>query len=204
MNRLLHIVSSPRGSASQSLTLAHTFIDAYREAHPGAEVNTFDLWDGTLPSFGPTAVAARAGVLAGRPLVGQQASVWQSITQTYARFAEHHGYLFSVPVWNGDVPYVLKQFIDVVSQPRLLLDVHEEGVAPAPALTGKKAAVIYASDGWGPGSVREDGTCLEKWLRWVGVRDIDAVFSHHHPAAEETDLTHRRAWNHARQAGLAF
>ena len=40
MNRLLHISSSPRGGASESLQIASVFIEAFRDAHPDAEVDT--------------------------------------------------------------------------------------------------------------------------------------------------------------------
>ena len=52
MSRLLHVSASPRGAASESLAIAGTFLDAYREVH-GDVVDHFDLWDGTLPAFGP-------------------------------------------------------------------------------------------------------------------------------------------------------
>src|SRR5437763_666825 len=55
MSRLLHISSSPRGAASESLRIASVFIETYRDAHPEAEVGTWDLWDGRLSEFGPAA-----------------------------------------------------------------------------------------------------------------------------------------------------
>ncbi|GAB2954297.1 hypothetical protein GCM10027075_62420 [Streptomyces heilongjiangensis] len=106
MDSLLHVVSSPRATASLSLALADVFLDAYREAHPTAVVDTFNLWDGTLPAFGPTAVGARAGILAGQELGGPQEEAWAAVTETFERFAGHRHYLFSVPVWNGDMPYL--------------------------------------------------------------------------------------------------
>lgn len=52
MTRLLHISSSPRGAASESLAIASAFRGSYRDIHPDAEIETFDLWDGSLPEFG--------------------------------------------------------------------------------------------------------------------------------------------------------
>ena len=34
--------------------IARTFLDAFRETHPDTAVEELDLWDGTLPEFGPT------------------------------------------------------------------------------------------------------------------------------------------------------
>jgi FMN-dependent NADH-azoreductase len=47
VTRLLHTASSTRGAASESLAIA----GPYRDAHPGAEIYEFDLWDGSLPEF---------------------------------------------------------------------------------------------------------------------------------------------------------
>ena len=54
-------------------------------------------------------------------------------------------------MWNAGVPYILKQFIDVISQPGLVF-----GFDPERGYTGllkdKKAAVIYTSAVYGPGA----------------------------------------------------
>ncbi|MFI0544904.1 FMN-dependent NADH-azoreductase [Streptomyces sp. WSLK1-3] len=203
MDSLLHIVSSPRATASQSLALADVFLDAYRETHPTAVVETFDLWNGTLPALGPTAVAARASVLAGRPLGGLQAEVWNAVTEVFEQFAGHRRYLFSVPVWNGDMPYVLKQFIDVVSQPGLL---YQPGDEVHGTLTERRAAVIRTSGGWGPAPVWDESfrSPLEAWLRWTGIDDIGIVSLCHDTDAPGAALSYREAANKARAMGLSF
>src|SRR5947208_14052058 len=117
MTTLLHISASPRGARSESLALAATFLDSYRDAHPEDRVDSFDLWDGTLPPFGPAAAGAKMAVFAGQQPTGEQADAWQAARATFRRFAAADRYLFSVPLWNSGIPYVLKQFIDVVSQP---------------------------------------------------------------------------------------
>ena len=82
MTRLLHISSSPRGEVSESLAIAATFLEAYVEAHSDAEVDTFDLWDGSLPDFGPDAAAAKMAVFAGQAPSGAQVGAWRAATDT--------------------------------------------------------------------------------------------------------------------------
>ena len=65
MTTLLHLSASPRGAASESLAIAATFLDAYRDTHPDDEIVEWNLWDGTLPEFGPAAAAAKMAVFAG-------------------------------------------------------------------------------------------------------------------------------------------
>ena len=65
MTKLLHVSASPRGERSESRAIARTFLATFRETHPDAEVDEFDLWDGTLPAFGPDAAAAMMAIFAG-------------------------------------------------------------------------------------------------------------------------------------------
>ncbi|MBO0774266.1 MAG: NAD(P)H-dependent oxidoreductase [Actinobacteria bacterium] len=184
MNRLLHIASSPRGDESESLRIAGTFLSAYRDSHPDAEIETWDLWDGTLPEFGPAAAGAKMTVLAGREPAGAQAAAWQPVQAAIRRFLAADRLLFSAPMWNSGLPYILKQFIDVVSQPGTIFTVDPHtGYRHLLAGTGRKAAVIYASGVWGPGLGPEFGSnfqspYLTDWLRWTGIDDIAEVGFH--------------------------
>ena len=60
------------GEASESLAIAHTFIDAFRAANPAAAVDEWNLWDGTLPAFGPDGAGAKMRVFAGEQPAGPQ------------------------------------------------------------------------------------------------------------------------------------
>ena len=65
MPSLLHVSASPRGAESESLAIARTFLDTLQDTRPDVTVDTFDLWDGSLPQFGPAAAAAKMSVFAG-------------------------------------------------------------------------------------------------------------------------------------------
>ncbi|GAA4601423.1 NAD(P)H-dependent oxidoreductase [Actinoallomurus liliacearum] len=208
MSRLLHISASPRGDRSESLKLAHAFLDAYRDADPGRVVDTFDLWDGTLPAFGPPAAAAKMAVFAGEEPTGEEAAAWRAARETFERFDSYDRYLFSVPMWNAGVPYVLKQFIDVVSQPGMVFGFDpEEGYSGL--LRGKKAAVVYTSavygDGRGPAFGADfQQTFFEDWLRWAGITDIEAVRFRPNLVTADADGARRAALAQARDLGKAF
>jgi FMN-dependent NADH-azoreductase len=184
MTTLLHIAASPRGAASQSLQIADAFLDVYRTTHPSDTVLTWDLWDGTLPDFGPAAAGAKMTVFGGGTPEGEQADAWQAALAAFARFDAADKLLFSVPMWNSGVPYILKQFIDVVSQPGAVFGVDAEtGYDGLLAGRGKRAAVIYTSAVWGPALGPEFGrdfqsTYFEEWLRWTGIDDVTAIRSH--------------------------
>src|SRR3954469_12822267 len=138
MSKLLHISASPRGPRSESLAIAGTFLDTVRETDPALTIDEFDLWDGTLPAFGPDAAAAKMAIFAGEQPTGAAAGAWAAARAAFERFDAADRYLFSVPMWNAGVPYILKQFIDVVSQPGMVFG-FDPVAGYSGLLRGKKA-----------------------------------------------------------------
>ena len=204
MSRLLHIAASPRRERSESAALATTFLDRYRELDPLATVDVLDLWDGTLPDFGPAAAAAKMTVFAGGTPDGDEGEAWARTVATFRRFDSYDRYLFSVPMWNAGIPYILKQFIDVVSQPGMAF-----GFDPVDGYTGllrgKKAVLILTSAVYGPGRPPSFGNdfqapYLRDWLRWAGVTDIDEVHFRPNLATGDADAARTRAHREARDA----
>lgn len=209
MTRLLHISSSPRGEASESLGIANAFLASYRATHPDAVVETWDLWDGSLPEFGPSAAGAKMTVFSGAALQGEQADAWAAAMAAFRRFDAADRLLFSVPMWNSGIPYILKQFIDVVSQPGTVFGVDAQtGYTHLLEGKGKKAAVIYTSAVWGPPLGPEFGddfqsTYFNGWLRWTGITDIHE-FRYHPTLTGDADAARRAAHTEARELGRIF
>jgi FMN-dependent NADH-azoreductase len=184
MSRLLHISSSPRGEQSASLQIADAFLDAYRAARPDDEIEHWDLWDGTLPALAAAGANAKMTVFGGGDPVGEQAAAWQAARGAFERFDAADHVLFSVPMWNAGVPYILKQFIDVISQPGWIFGVDPiTGYEALLAGRGKQATVIYTSAVWGPQLGPEFGsdfqsTFFRDWLEWTGITDIREIRFH--------------------------
>jgi FMN-dependent NADH-azoreductase len=208
MTKLLHISASPRGEKSHSLAIARTFLETFRDTHPDVPAEELDLWDGTLPEFGPAAAEAKMAIFAGEQPQGAAAEAWAAATATFRRFDDADLYLFSVPMWNHGVPYILKQFIDVISQPGLVF-----GFDPAAGytglLTGKKAAVIYTSAVYGDGRGPEFGADFQApyfggWLRWAGVTDISEIQFRPNLATADAETPRRLAHEQARDLAKRF
>jgi FMN-dependent NADH-azoreductase len=205
MTTLLHLSASPRGERSESRAIAETFLDVYRDVHPDHVVDHLDLWDGSLPQFGPAAAHAKMAVFAGQTPSGDGAAAWSAARQTFERFADADSYLFSVPMWNAGIPYILKQFIDVVSQPGMVF-----GFDPVEGYTGllrdKKAAVVYTGAVYGVDRGPRFGSdfqmpYMRDWLQWIGVHDIVEVDFHPNLATADADAGRQAA--HARARDLA-
>jgi FMN-dependent NADH-azoreductase len=205
MATLLHIAASPRGAESESLGIAETFIGSLR---PGITVETFDLWDGTLPAFGPAAAAAKMAVFAGQEPQGEQAEAWRSAEQTFNRFAAADYYLFSVPMWNHAIPYILKQFIDVVSQPGMVFSFDPVGGYTG-LLTGKRAVIAYTSAVYGHGRPPAFGPdfqvpYLRAWLNWAGVTDLTEIEFRPNLATADAEAGRKAAHTAAREVASTF
>lgn len=179
MSRLFYLEASPRKKRSSSIEIAHDYLDAYRSAHPGADVETFDLWQRELPPFDGDVIDAKYAITSGQAHTEAQRKAWRAVEQVIADFKRADQYLFSLPMWNFGVPYPLKHYFDVIVQPSYTFSFSkEEGYKGL--VTGKKAVIIYSRGGaYGPGSGAEDmdyqKTYMETILNFIGVKDIRSI-----------------------------
>jgi FMN-dependent NADH-azoreductase len=205
MTRLLHISASPRGEASESLALADAYLAAVAD-RPDVDVERWDLWDGSLPGFGPDAAAAKMAVFAGDDPTGTAAAAWERAIAAFRRLDAADAYLLSVPMWNGSIPYVLKQLIDVVSQPGMLFG-FDAAAGYSGLLTGKKAVLVLTSAVYGEGRPVPFGIdfqrpYLEWWLDWAGIEDVTTIEFRPNLVHDRPDLLRAAALDELRQAAL--
>ena len=208
MTKLLHISASPRGEASESLRIARLFTDVYQESHPDSQIEHWDLWDGSLPDFALGA-KAKMTVFAGGTPDGAEGEAWATARRTFDRFDSADRLLFSVPMWNASVPYILKQFIDVISQPGWIFGVDPvAGYSHLLADRGKRVAVVYTSAVWGQPLGPEFGsdfqsTYFTDWLRWTGLTDITDI-RFHPTLSGDVDAARREADARTRDVAKTF
>jgi FMN-dependent NADH-azoreductase len=139
---------------------------------------------------------------------GAEADAWNGARTTFERFDAADKYVFSVPMWNAGVPYILKQFIDVVSQPGMVF-----GFDPVAGYTGllrgKKAALLLTSAVYGPTRPASFGSdfqspFLRDWLQWAGVHDVQEVEFRPNLAIEDAAARRERAHEEARRLAAKF
>ncbi len=119
-------------------------------------------------------------VITGQSNEGRQKTAWDEITAVANRFIAADRYLLAVPMWNGGIPYRLKQYIDVIHQPGLLW-----GLDPQTGYFGllknKKAVLALTSGAYGPSmpspafGIDHHSSYLRDWLNQAGVTDIDEI-----------------------------
>lgn len=189
MTRLLHVVASPRGGQSTSGAVAQAFIQSWRLQQPDVEVDTLDLWHEDLPPFDGDKAAAKMSVITGSERDAQRQAAWWQITQVARRFTDADVYLFSVPMWNGGVPYRLKHYIDLLTQPGILYR-FDPALGYRGMLEDRRAAVVYTSAVYQPGLPPAFGqdfqaTYMAWWLRAIGITQVESI--HCQPTLRSAD-----------------
>jgi FMN-dependent NADH-azoreductase len=146
MARLLYIEASPRKDRSASIEVAKSFLDAYKTAHPNDTIDTIDLWKTDLPPFDGDTVNAKYAILHGEKKTPAEEKAWKSVVDIIADFKSADKYLFSTPMWNFNIPYKLKHYIDILVQPTYTFSYSPtEGYKGM--VTGKPVAISYARGG---------------------------------------------------------
>lgn len=174
---ILHVNASPRGASSGSLQLARHFIRTVQASTPGdIDIQTLNVFDpGALPEFGTTAAAAKMAVFSGQEQTLEQLTAWESARAVFDQFAAADAYVFNIPMWNAGVPYALKQWIDLVTQPGWSFGFDpKDGYSGL--LEGKHAMAIHTSGVYSPGVPPAFGqdfssTFFADWLDFVGISD---------------------------------
>jgi FMN-dependent NADH-azoreductase len=205
---LLYIAASPRGSFSETRHIADAFLTAYRESNPDDTVTTIDLWEDPLPTFGALAARAKLTLFTGGQHSAEEAEVWHDITRVAQQFASADKYLFSVPTWNLGLPWILKHYLDVITQPGITFAFNRKEGYP-PVLLGKKAAGIYASAVYYDGAPRSysmdfASTHLKELLRLFGVEDMSEIKLQGTAVSPTLDDDRAAALSRARDLGKIF
>lgn len=179
MTRLMHIEASPRGARSASTLAAQHFIDLLRERDPALRVDHLALWDTDLPPLDGDALAAKYAVLGRQPHSGAQAQAWAAIGQLIEQLDAADKIVLSTPMWNMSLPYKLKHYIDLVTQPTLSFG-FDPATGYSPLLAPRPTMLIVASAGdfssgesWG----RPDMATpyLKLALSFIGLAEARAV-----------------------------
>lgn len=175
--KILHVKASPRGEQSSSSEIATAFLRRASEVETNLEVDELDLWMTALPQFGPDAVEGRYRLFAGMAVTVAQERAWQAVIDHLERLQSADLLLISSPMWNFSVPYVLKQYIDLIVQPRHTFSFEPETgytglISGKPAVLALSRAGEYPEE---PGTPDHQSTYLELVLGFVGFGPVRKV-----------------------------
>lgn len=179
MKKLLHIIATPRGEASRTLQVTSAFLEAFNAKHPDWVIEELDLSQEELPSLIVKSVDGRYVLLEGKNLYGTLKEAWEDIIAHIQRFLSADAYLISTPMWNFSIPYILKEYIDIIVQPNYLFRYTQTGVEGL--AKGRKMVVIASRGGNYTAAETQSGDFQEPYLRYIfgfiGITDITFVIA---------------------------
>jgi FMN-dependent NADH-azoreductase len=172
---LLHIVSTPRGLASNTVRVSNVMLEALQEKYDGLTVRTLDLFKADLPAVAGSNIESKYMLMTGQPLDESSANSWRQIEKNIEQFLDADVYLLTVPMWNFGIPYALKYYIDAIVQPGYLFRYNEEG-RPEGLAKGKKMICVTSRGGDYSSGPLHAFDFVEPYLRtifgFVGITDI--------------------------------
>jgi FMN-dependent NADH-azoreductase len=178
MPKLFHLTCSPRAE-SESSAGARVFLDRFREVRPDWDIDEMNLWRDHLPEFDGSILDAKYARMNGRTFTDAERDAFAVAERIAIRFALAERVLISTPMWNFSIPYKLKQWIDVISQPGLTFK-FDPVRGYLPLLKDRPTVVILASGGdfvtgMNRGRIDMATPYLREALRFIGVRDVQLV-----------------------------
>jgi FMN-dependent NADH-azoreductase len=173
MSTLLHLDSSPMSAASVSRHLSSTFVEHWKQAHPGGTVITRDLTTSGLVSI--TAEWVAAAYTPANDRTTEQKAVLALSDALIAELKVADEYAIGVAMHNFNIPSVLKLWIDQIARAGETFS-YVDG-APKGLLTGKKVTFLVATGGvYGPGTAAASMNFIEPYLKtlfgFLGVSEI--------------------------------
>ena len=132
-----------------------------------------------MPEFDGDKATAKMTFPGVGEMIDETQSAWDQIVAITQRFTDADEYVFSVPIWNCGVPYKLKQYIDITTQPGLLFGFDPEaGYSGLPENNAARA--FYTAGVYAPGAPAKYGadyhsSYLSWWLEFIGVSEITDV-----------------------------
>ncbi|MBF0543102.1 MAG: NAD(P)H-dependent oxidoreductase [Candidatus Riflebacteria bacterium] len=128
MNRILHLIASPRGESSRTLALSKVLITRMLDKFPSAILDEFNVFSEHLPEMAHDTISGKYLLMGGKKLPTELQRFWKEVEAHINRFLAADTIVLSVPMWNFGIPYKLKHYLDVIVQPRYLFKYSEKGV----------------------------------------------------------------------------
>ncbi|MCG8316381.1 MAG: NAD(P)H-dependent oxidoreductase [Pseudomonadales bacterium] len=157
MKKILFIEASPRSGESLTSNMAMRLIEKLQDKDQW-ELDQLNLWNAELPEINGDTLSAKYAVFAGAEMTQVQRNNWQKLNQFVEQFAAADLVIIGAPMWNWGIPYRLKHYVDVITQPQLTFNwTPEEGYVPI--LPPRDVVVVTSSGGdytAGSGNEHED------------------------------------------------
>ena len=170
---ILHVTSSPRGSASYSNRVAANVLDELRTRNPHATVTVRDLAHDPLPHIGDDFVAATRGPSG--PQTDAQRALLARSDELVDELLAADVIVIAAPMINFTIPTNLKAWIDFVARAGRTFRYSEKG--PEGLVKGKQVIIVPARGGiYAAGNAMDfQVPYLKSVLGFLGMTDIEVL-----------------------------
>jgi len=187
MSTLLVVESSPRGDHSMSRGLTRIFGQDWLKNHPGGRVVQRDLMESNLPFT--TMPWLEAYFTPPEQHTPEMKDILRLSNELVGEILAADQIAIGTPVYNYNVPAVLKAYIDHIVRKGLTLGMDGSGL-----VTGKKATVLMASGGvYTEGSPIRERDIATQYLRLVlgviGIVDVTFIAGGNAKAVDLGEVT---------------
>ncbi|WP_310604999.1 FMN-dependent NADH-azoreductase [Anaerosporobacter sp.] len=171
MKKVLYIKANIKNEGeSRTFRISDCFVEEYKKSHPEDEVTTLDLYKENIDFLKAEDIA----VLFGEK---NEESKKNPLLKYVYQFVEADKYIIAAPMWNLNVPAIVKAYIDYVSVKGITFKYTENG--PVGLCEGKKAVHVVSRGGEyseGPAKEFEMG---DRYLRTIfgffGITDFTTI-----------------------------
>jgi FMN-dependent NADH-azoreductase len=174
MTSLLQIHSSLFGENGQSSRLSQQFVAAWQQANPLGTVVRRDLAVEPIPHLD----GRRFGALTSKPeqRSAEQQAVLDFSDALIEELRNADVVVLGVPMYNFDVPSVLKSYFDHVARAGVTFRYTENGPV---GLLGNKKVIVFATRGGQYVGTPKDtaSTWLRNILGFIGLTDVEIVYA---------------------------
>lgn len=178
MSKVLYIKANIKAEGqSRTFKISDAFIEEYKKNNPNDEIITLDLYKENINFLKAEDLGAVFGPK-------DEESKNHPILKYAYQFAQADKYIIAAPMWNLNIPAILKAYIDYISVTGITFKYTANG--PVGLCEGKKAVHIVSRGGAyseAPGASFEMG---DKYLRTIfgffGITDFTTI------AAEKLDV----------------
>lgn len=190
MTKVLFIKANPKKTEQAfSLRLGQSFIDAYKAAHPDAEVQELDLYEDNIPLIDSDVMTGWGKLAQQEDLNNHEAHKVQRLGELVDQFLATDLIVFALPMWNLGYPPMLKAYLDAVSVAGKTFKYTAEG--PVGLAGGKQVVLAEARGGVYPDEILHAQKHLVGLLAFLGITDVQTVVAEgmaYNPAEGENIL----------------
>jgi FMN-dependent NADH-azoreductase len=175
MKKILHIISSPRGSASFSIQLGNAIVEKLKAAWPGSTVKEYDLVGKRFPHLEEAHITSFFTPPQSR--TPENIEALQHSDEAIRELFDADIIVIGAPMYNYSVHSSLKAWLDHIGRAGVTFSYGEGG--PKGLVTGKKVYIAMSSGGiYSEGPMQDRDFVvpyLKTFLGFIGMTDVTVV-----------------------------